>query len=81
MSIQAWTKRERALQALSRASVEASRCALRGDKRGQARWDAAEVAALAELDLLDVGISRVVLQIEMFPDAAPLFPAGVNDGR
>lgn len=81
MSIQQWTRRERALQALSRASVEASRCALRGDKAGLARWDAAEVAAMMELDDLDGRGPRVVLQLEAFPDAAPLFPAGVNGGR
>lgn len=80
MSAQAWTKRERALQALSRASVEASRCALRGDKAGQARWDVAELAALAELDRLDGRGPRVVLQLDAFPDASPLFP-GVSDGR
>ncbi len=81
MSVQAWTKRERALQALSRASVEASRCCLRGGALGVARWEAAEAHALAALDRLDPPVRRVVLQLEAFPDASPLFPAGVNDGR
>ena len=81
MSVTQWTERERALQALSRASVEASRCCLRGDAVGKARWEAAEADALAALDDLDPPCGRVVLQLEAFPDASPLFPLGVNDGR
>lgn len=81
MSVQCWTHRERALQALSRASVEASRCCLRGDAVGMARWERAEADALACLDRLDPPRGRVVLQLDAFPDALPLFPAGVNDGR
>lgn len=81
MSVQHWTKKERALQALSRASVEASRCCLRGDAAGMARWERAEADAMAVLDQLDPPRGRLVLQLEAFPDASPLFPAGVSDGR
>jgi len=54
---------------------------LRGDAVGKARWEAAEADALAALDDLDPPRGRVVLQLEAFPDASPLFPLGVNDGR
>jgi hypothetical protein len=81
VSVQRWTERERALQALSRASVEASRCCLRGDQVGTARWGAAKADALAALDRLDPPRGRVVLQLEAFPDASPLFPMGASDGR
>jgi len=70
-----WQDRERALQALSRASFEASRCCLLGDHLSQARWERAEREALRVLDSLPGGpLSRVVVQIELFPDAAALFP-------
>jgi len=70
-----WQERERALQALSRASVEASRCCLLGDYLSQARWERAEREALRVLDSLPGGsLSRVVVHMEAFPDAAALFP-------
>jgi len=64
-----WQERERALQALSRASVEASRCCLLGDRLSQARWERVEREALRVLDSLAVGSrSRVVVQLEAFPE-------------
>jgi hypothetical protein len=70
-----WQERERVLQALSRASVEASRCCLLGDHLSQARWERAEREALRVLDSLPGGPpSRVVVQMDFFPDAAALFP-------
>lgn len=73
-----WQDRERALQALSRASVEASRCCLAGDHVGQARWERAERDAERALDGLPGGRpSRVVVQMEAFPDASELF-AGLS---
>lgn len=70
-----WQERERALQALSRASVQASRCCLLGDHLGQARWERAEREAFRVLDSLPGGRpSRVVVQLEAFPDASALFP-------
>lgn len=80
VSAQAWTKRERALQALSRASVGASRACLLGDAVMQERWERAEREALRVLDSLDSPRGRLVLQLDAFPDASPLFP-GVSDGR
>jgi len=70
-----WQDRERALAALSRASVEASRCCLLGDHLSQARWERAEREALRVLDSLPGGSpSRVVVQADAFPDACALFP-------
>ena len=70
-----WQDRERALLALSRASVEASRCCLLGDHLSQARWERAEREALRVLDSLPGGsLSRVVVQLDAFPDACALFP-------
>lgn len=75
MSRSLWQERERALQALSRASVEASRCCLLGDHLAQARWERAEREAMRVLDSLPGGPpSRVVVQLEAFPDACALFP-------
>lgn len=63
------------MAALSRASVEASRCCLLGDHVSQARWERAEREALRVLDSLSAGrLSRVVVQIGAFPDSSPLFP-------
>ena len=75
MSRAPWQDRERALAALSRASVEASRCCLLGDHLSQARWERAEREALRVLDSLPGGSpSRVVVQADLFPDACALFP-------
>lgn len=80
MSRAPWQERERALQALSRASVEASRCCLLGDHLSQARWERAGREALRVLDSLPVGSpSRVVVQMELFPDASALFSGCVRD--
>lgn len=75
MSRAPWQDRERALSALSRASVEASRCCLLGDHASQARWERAEREALRVLDSLAGGQpSRVVVQMEALSDASALFP-------
>lgn len=75
MSRAPWQDRERALSALSRASVGASRCCLLGDHVRQALWERAEREALRVLDSLPGGSpSRVVVQVEAFLDASALFP-------